>query len=143
MNTEKLVSSAMQEQERLQRITQKSDLIFIGTIVEVGDPPKDWSGYFSAYQTIRYRVDQILKGQYSDPEISVDHIVVSGSKTADSGDTPKLSSAIFYPNASLIVSAQRAGDGSNWKSLNEVIGAVPNSADWLRRVEVLLPKAKQ
>ena len=142
MSTQKIVSSAMQEQERLQRITQKSDLIFIGTVLEVGDPPKDWSGYFSAYQTVRYKVDQILKGEYGAAEISIDHIVVSGSKTADGGEVPKLSSTIFYPGASLIVSAQRAGDTGIWKSLNEVIGAVPNSADWLRRVGALLPPVK-
>jgi hypothetical protein len=141
MNIQNLTSPAIQEQERLQRITQKSDLIFIGTIVDAGTPPKDWSGYFSAYQTVRYQVQQILKGQSSTPEISVDHIVVHGSKTAEPGETPKLASSIFYPGASLIVSAVRS-DADHCKSLNEVIGAVPNSADWLRRVEVLLPKAK-
>jgi hypothetical protein len=142
MNTQIVVSSAMQEQERLQRITQKSDLIFIGTIIDAGTPPKEWSGCFSSYQTVRYKVEQVLKGQYGTPEISVDHIVVHGSKTAEPGETPKLSTAIFYPGASLIVSALRP-DADRWTSLNEVIGAVPNSADWLRRVEVLLPKRKQ
>jgi hypothetical protein len=142
MNIQKLTSPAMQEQERLQRITQKSDLIFIGTILDAGTPPKDWSGYFSAYQTVRYKVDQVLKGKNAAEEISVDHIVVHGSKTAEPGETPKLATGIFYPGASLIVSAVKP-DADHCKSLNEIIGAVPNSADWLRRVEVLLPKSKQ
>jgi hypothetical protein len=142
-NFEKQIgSAALKEQERLQRITKESDLIFIGTILEVGTAPKDWAGYISSYQTVRYKVDQILKGQYGAPEISVEHIVVHGSKTAEPGETPKLASTIFYPGASLIVSAGRP-DATRWTSGNEVIGAVPNSADWLKRVEVLLPKPKQ
>ncbi len=142
-NFEKQIgSAALKEQERLQRITKESDLIFIGTVVEVGTPPNDWSGYFSSYQTVRYNVNQVLKGQHSAPEISIDHIVVHGSKTAEHGETPKLAATIFYPGASLIVSALRP-DTDHCKSLNEVIGAVPNSAEWLRRVEVLLPKRKQ
>ncbi|HSE41654.1 MAG TPA: hypothetical protein VLH08_12905 [Acidobacteriota bacterium] len=142
-NIEKQISSgAFKEQERLQRITQESDLIFVGTVIEVGPPPKDWSGYMSSYQTVRYKIEQILKGQYDAPEISIEHIVVHGSKTAEPGETPKLSTAIFYPGASLIVSAGRP-DVNRWTSGNEVIGAVPNSADWLRRVEALLPRRKQ
>ncbi len=135
-------SAALKEQARLQRITKESDLIFIGTVVEVGTAPKDWAGYASSYQTVRYKVEQIVKGQYGTPEISVDHIVVHGSKTAEPGETPKLATSIFYPGASVIVSAVRS-DADHWKSLNEVIGGVPNSADWLRRVEGLLPKSKQ
>ena len=142
MNTQIVASPALQEQERLQRITQKSDLIFIGIVIDAGIPPTGWSGCFSTYQTVRYKVEQILKGQYGEPEISVDHIVVHGSKTAEPGETPKLSTSIFYPGANMIVSALRP-DADHWTSLNEVIGAVPNSADWLRRVEVLLPKRKQ
>jgi hypothetical protein len=49
-----------------------------------------------------------------------------------------LASSIFYPGASLIVSAERSND--RFVSGNEVIGAVPNSAEWLRRVENLLPR---
>ena len=132
-------SAALKEQERLQRITRQSDLIFIGTVIEVGPAPKEWSGYMSSYQTVRYNVEQILKGEIAASEILVEHIVVHGSKTAEGGDNPKLSSAIFYPGASLIVSADRP-EANRWTSGNEVIGAVPNSADWLRRVEVLLPR---
>jgi hypothetical protein len=142
MNTQNLTSPALQEQERLQRVTQNSDLIFIGTIIDAGTPPNEWSGYFSSYQTVRYKVQQILKGKNEATEISVDHVVVHGSKTAEPGETPKLATGIFYPGASLIVSAVRS-DADHCKSLNEVIGAVPNSADWLRRVEVLLPNANQ
>lgn len=141
-NIEKQIGSgAFKEQERLQRITQQSDLIFIGTVTEVGPAPKEWSGYFSSYQTVHYKIDQILKGQHETPEISIDHIVVFGSKTAESGETPKLSTAIFYPGANLIVSAERT-DGTHWSSGNEVIGAVPYSDDWVRRVGSLLPKRK-
>ena len=138
-NLEKQVgSAALREQERLQRITNESDLIFIGTVIDIGAPPKTWSGYCSSYQKVRYKIDQILKGQHETPEITIDHVVVFESRTAEPGDTPKLKTAIFYPGANLIVSAERSND--RFVSGNEVIGAVPNSAEWLRRVENLLPR---
>jgi hypothetical protein len=135
-------SAAMKEQERLQRITNESDLIFIGTVIDIGTPPKSWSGYCYSYQKVRYKIDQILKGQHETPEILIDHAVVFDSKTAEPGDTPQLSTAIFYPGASLIVSAERT-DAATFVSGNEVIGAVPYSEGWLKRVEGLLPKRKQ
>ena len=131
-------SAAAKEQERLQRITNESDLIFIGTVIDIGAPPKNWSGYCSSYQKVRYKIDQILKGQHETPEIIIDHVVVFEGRTAEPGDTPQLSTKIFYPGASLIVSAERSND--RFVSGNEVIGAVPNSAEWLRRVEALLPR---
>jgi hypothetical protein len=141
-NVEKQVgSAALKEQERLQRITNESDLIFIGTVIDIGAPPKDWSGYCSSYQKVRYKIDQILKGQHETPEILIDHVVVFDGRTAEPGDTPKLSTAIFYPGANLIVSAERSN--ARFVSGNEVIGAVPNSADWLKRLQVLLPQRKQ
>jgi len=131
-------SAAAKEQERLQRITNESDLIFIGTVIDIGAPPKNWSGYCSSYQKVRYKIDQILKGQHETPEIIIDHVVVFEGRTAEPGDTPQLSTTIFYPGANLIVSAERSND--RFVSGNEVIGAVPNSAEWLRRVEALLPR---
>jgi len=131
----------LQEEERLQRVTQKSDLIIIGTIVDLGPAPKDWSGYTSSYQTVRYKIEKIVKGQYGASEISVDHIVVFGSRTAQPGETPGLSDVVFSPGTKLIVSAQRY-DSSKWKSLNEVIGGVPYSAGWLQKVEAYLPSSK-
>jgi hypothetical protein len=141
-NIEKVGSAALTEQERLQRITKQSDLIFIGTVIDLSPAPSAWSGYTYSYQTVRYNVEQVLKGQYDSSEISIDHAVVHGSRTAEPGETPKLASTIFHSGASLIVSAGKP-DATRWTSGNEVIGAVPNSADWLRRVEVLLPKRKQ
>jgi hypothetical protein len=142
-NMEKQIgSAALKEQERLQRITNESDLIFIGTVIEVGNSPKSWSGYCYSYQKVRYKIDQILKGQHETSEISIDHVVVFGGRTAEPGDSPRLSTAIFYPGANLIVSAERV-DATRFVSGNEVIGAVPNSNDWLKRLGALLPRRKQ
>lgn len=138
-NIEKQIgSAALKEQERLQRITNESDLIFIGTVIDIGVQPKSWSGYCYSYQKVRYKIDQILKGQHETPEILIDHAVVFEGRTAEPGDAPKLSTAIFYPGANLIVSAERTD--ARFVGGNEVIGAVPNSAEWLRRLENLLPR---
>jgi hypothetical protein len=135
---QRTVSLASQEQQLLESETQESDLIFVGVILDIGPAPDGWSGYASSYQKVRYQIENIVKGQYASSEISILHVVVYESKTAQSGETPGLSTSIFYPGAKLIVSAQNAGS-DKWKSLNEVIGAVPFSSDWMKRVEALVP----
>ena len=140
MENKKVASSAAKEEERLQRITHKNDLIFIGVVTDIGPAPQNWAGYNSSYQFVRYPIEKAIKGEHSSTEISVEHVVVFGSKTAQQAETPGLSKKIFYPGAKLIVSAQKVSF-DQWKSLNEVIGAVPFSPDWLKRVEAFVPIA--
>lgn len=130
-------SLAAAQEERLQEIAQKSDLVFTGTVVSVGEAPGDWSGYTNTYQTVRYKVDRVLKGKETAREISVDHVVVYGGLTAQPGETPGLSTELFSVNAKLIVLARKAQSGA-YKGLNENYSAVPATAEWLKKVESAL-----
>ena len=125
---------ALTEEESIQQLVKDSDLIFTGTLLAAGTAPDSWSGGSNSYQSVRYKIDKILKGQYGSPEISVDHVVVYGGKTARSGEIPGLSDQLFAPKAKLIVGAQRTDTGS-WKALDEDYSALPATDDWLRKIQ--------
>lgn len=130
---------AQTEEELFQKHVQKRPLIFIGTVLFLGKPPANWSGYLPAYQTVRYKVEQVLKGQLNVPEISVEQIVVWGSRTAQPRDTPGLSATLFSVGARLIAFAQKSQDGV-WKELDEDLGAIPFSEDTVRKIETIIGK---
>jgi outer membrane protein assembly factor BamB len=127
------------EEELFQKQVQKRSLIFVGTVLSLGKPPANWSGYLPAYQTVHYKVEKVLKGQLNAAEIAVEHIVVWGSKTAQSWDTPGLSTVLFAVGSKLIAFAQKSQDGV-WKELDEDLGAIPFSDDSIRKVETALRK---
>ena len=121
----------------LRELSKEMDLIFVGTVASVGNPPRGWSGYAGSYQTVTYKVEKVLKGKYDTPEISIQHIVVYGSNTAQDGDKPGLSSKLFAVKTKLIVSAQQSNEG-RWKALSEDASALPATEDWLKKMESAL-----
>ncbi|MCI0617834.1 hypothetical protein L0244_33095, partial [bacterium] len=76
-----LKERALKEEERFAELVRESHIIFIGVVKEVGSAPRFWSGRIPSYQTVKYGVEDVLKGD-NISEISVAHVVVSGSKTA-------------------------------------------------------------
>jgi hypothetical protein len=50
MENEK-ISTVITEQY-LRELSREMDLIFIGTVVSDGNPPRGWSGYGGSYQTV-------------------------------------------------------------------------------------------
>ena len=132
-NADQNVSLALTEEESLRKLVQQNELIFIGSVLAMEKPPKSWSGFFLSYHTVKYKIEKILKGQYGSPQISVDHVVVSGSRTAQPGDTPGLSPTLFAVGSRLIISAQKADNGI-WKDLDDEFGALP-PAEWEKKIE--------
>jgi hypothetical protein len=141
-----LVSGGFMENEKispvitegyLKELSKEMDLIFVGSVLSVGKPPRGWSGYGGSYQTVQYKVEKILKGQLEEPQITIQHIVVYGSNTAQEGDKPGLSPELFSVNAKVIVSSQKTESGT-WKSLSEDAGALPATQDWLQKMESAL-----
>ena len=131
-------SLAVEEAEvDLRELAQKSDLVFVGTVRSVGRAPIDWSGYGNTYQTVQYKVERVFKGENTQAEISIDHVVVYGSKTAQPGDTPGLSTDLFAPNAKLLVSARKSQSGA-YKSLSDNYGAMPATETLLKKMEAAL-----
>ena len=125
---------AMTEEESLKDLVKRNNLIFIGSLIELGKPPNDWSGCGNSFQSAKYKILRIIRGQYGASEISVEHVVVYGSKTAQPGETPGLSSSMFSPNNELIVFAKKT-DSGRWKDTNEVYGALPATDEWQKKVE--------
>ena len=95
MEKEKDLPLAVTEKENLRELVKKSDVVFEGVVIAVEKPPQNWSGYFTEYQTVRYRIEQVLKGNHEAVEIAVDHVVVSGSSTAATDAPALISEALF------------------------------------------------
>lgn len=129
---------ALRETERLAELCQQSNLIFVGTVVDSGEPPTFWSGRLPAYQMVSYEVEEILKGTEI-PKIAVHHIVVKDSKTATSGNEPSLSPDLFRKGSKLIVFAEKADDGT-WRCLDEEIGALKYSDESYQKIKNSLGK---
>ena len=123
--------------KNLQRLVRESDIVMIGSVISIGEPPDGWSGFANSYQMVTYKVEKVLKGNYKEPEISILHIVVSGSLTAQEGETSSLSSELFAPKSKLIVCAQKT-DSGDWKSLAENYGALPATPEWTKKIEAAL-----
>jgi hypothetical protein len=125
---------AMSEEDSLKALAKKNNLIFIGSLMELGNPPNDWSGCGNSYQRAKYKIVRLIKGQYGASEISVDHVVVYGSKTAQAGETPELSRSMFSPNNELIVFARKT-DSGHWRDTSEDLGVLPATEEWQQKVE--------
>lgn len=136
-STEALKERALKEEERFAELVRESDIIFVGTVKELGPAPSFWSGRFPTYQTVKYDVSEVIKGN-AISEITVSHIVVSGSKTARR-DEPGLSPSVFQKGNRLIVIAVKSDQGE-WKSLDENMGALPHSEETLKKIESLARK---
>jgi hypothetical protein len=134
-STDVLKERALKEEERFAELVRESNIIFIGVVKEVGSAPRFWSGRIPSYQTVKYTVEDVLKG---DPisEITVAHVVVSGSKTARK-DEPGLSRSLFRKENRLIVIAAKTDQGE-WKSLHENLGAVPHSKETFKKIKSFL-----
>lgn len=113
----------------------KAELIFVGTIKSIGTAPTYWSGITWSTQAVTYTVDAVLKGSYSDSEITIYHVLVDGSRHA--ADTPSLTDEIFDAGNKLIVFAKENDDyvelGEGWTvpkymDFDENFGTIPYSA---------------
>jgi len=86
---------------------EKTTLLFVGEVMDLGIEPRAWSGRFAMYQTVNYRIHSILKGQRESDRIEVRHAVVKNSPTARA-DRPGLSQQMFARGARLIVGVDKS-----------------------------------
>jgi hypothetical protein len=111
----------------------EADVIFVGEVLEVGEPPLVWSGRVEARQSVRYRVLSVTKGELEPgDEVTVLHLVVEGSTTARS-DMPGLSTNLFKIGNSLEVHAKEGSDPSTGEpallDFDEEAGTVSRPGD--------------
>ncbi|HUH01212.1 MAG TPA: hypothetical protein VML75_04405 [Kofleriaceae bacterium] len=67
----------------------KAEAVFIGTLLEAGEPPGFFSGYKLATQTLTYEVERVLRGDVDRPRMLVHQLIVARSPVLD-GDKPAL-----------------------------------------------------
>ena len=67
---------------QIQNNVTSAELVFGGTITALGTAPNFWSGIARSTQGVTYTVDDVIKGSYTDSEITVYHLVVDGSRQA-------------------------------------------------------------
>ena len=113
------------------------ELIFVGTIESVGPPPSHWSGPRAAYQEVRYRVDQTIKGEPIGPQMVAIHPVVRDSPTAEPGNVPGLSCRLFQCGATLLVMGV-AHSGGLCCVASEHFGAMPYSRLLVERLRAVI-----
>ena len=112
----------MAEQEAQQG---ESELIFVGRVESVDDPPALWSGYFPSYQQVHYVLEEAIKGEAESP-LAVSHAVVRNSPTAEPGGRPGLATSLFAKGARLVVMGMMTPDG-RCVAASEHFGAMPYS----------------
>jgi hypothetical protein len=55
-------------------------ILFEGKVSKVGEKNELMSGVFASYQLMEYNVIKVVKGNYADNKIIVDHLVLSGKE---------------------------------------------------------------
>jgi hypothetical protein len=68
------ISTFPQQSTRPARETP--DLVFEGTVLQIGPDSGRVSGRAAFYQLVKYRVDRVCEGSYSEKEIVVDHLIL-------------------------------------------------------------------
>jgi hypothetical protein len=99
-------SQVCEEQQRIKKLTISSDLIFIGHVHEIeAKGICIWSGLLLSTQSVKYKVEKVLKGKFADDMIEVKHPLVRNSKTSNGngGGDVCLSPKIFKVGNRLLV----------------------------------------
>jgi hypothetical protein len=106
--------------ESITRLSDEAELVFLGEVEVVGNSWGFWSGIAPNLQKVQYKVIEVLKGQYSEAAISVGHLVVKNSSTADN-DKARLSPYLFAHGNLLIVFVKKMdkADKNNFGDLGD------------------------
>lgn len=106
---------ALRAELGLLREALKADLVFAGTVVEVGKSPGFWCGYFATAQRVTFRVEEVLKGTddfkgiEKGKEIAVHYFLLQGSAYCAEG--AKLRADVFAKGSRHLVMAHRPSFG--------------------------------
>lgn len=79
---------------RIAKLTRQAGAVVVAEVTDAGRAPGFWSGIIAAQQTVKYRVDNVLKGNLKGSSFTVDYYVVHGSRLSEK-NTPELNRALF------------------------------------------------
>jgi hypothetical protein len=83
-------------------MVRDAKVIVAAEVIDIGEAPGVWSGYFLSVQRVKYEVKEVLKGDLAQRRICVGHYVVHNNLTADK-TYPRLSSTIFVKGNKLVL----------------------------------------
>lgn len=93
----------------VEKLFREHPVVFVGTIRELGKPPKAWSNLGKAHQTVAYGDVAFLKGGLPGTAALAHHICLEKGLTARAG-RPGLSERLFAPGRRVVVFAEFATD---------------------------------
>jgi len=99
-------SQICDEQQRIKQLATSSDLIFVGQVSELEATMCIWSGLLLSTQSVKYKINKVLKGEFTGEMIEVKHPLVYNSKTSDRDGNGCLSPKIFKVGNKLLVFAK-------------------------------------
>lgn len=106
-------------------------LSFKGCVRKVKRSPRLWSGIVTSYQPVRYEIDRVISGRFSDDVITVQHLIMEG-KDDVRGQVPELRRSLVHRGVGLRVTAVRARSpalGRIYVASEEVTGRPGLSCD--------------
>ncbi len=66
--------------QQLPNLTNKEILIFEGEVEKIGTSPDSVSGGIEVYQLAKYKINRVVRGNYSEKSVIVDHLLLTGNE---------------------------------------------------------------
>ncbi len=95
---------------------KQAAVIFVGKLVEVGDPPTFLSGEMMAIQTLTYEVSKVEKGSEKRTRVPVRYIIVGGARyvEVEKDSMPHVAKALTKIGATYRVLQEQEKDGNRY-----------------------------
>jgi hypothetical protein len=71
--------TSINAQEKSQDLNGRR-IIFKGTVLEIGLSPNSVSGGVEVYQLAKYRINQLILGEFDQSDVVVDHLILTGKE---------------------------------------------------------------
>jgi hypothetical protein len=151
---QQFISGASREnQEVLQRLVERAEIVVVAEIAEVLPSPNFWSGFVRSAQSVDYRVIEVLKGDVRHRELRIDFLLSQDSPFVDPFE-PHLLPEVFKPGTRQLHFLKRRGGGTYFKrdrgkfeSFSDVdhlwsTSSTPNAVNYIRQLILTPPNAK-
>jgi hypothetical protein len=141
------------DQEMLQRLTQRAEIVVVAEIVEVQPSLNFWSGFVRSAQSVDYKVLEVLKGNLKYPELRVEFLLFQESPFVDPFE-PHLLPEVFKPGTRQVHFLKRRDRGTYFKrdrgrfesfsNFDHLWSApsTPNALNYVRQLILTQPNAK-